>query len=77
MNTLEQSVGKFLSSFHILKNEEGKFYWHLKAANGEIVANGETYSNKADCDHAIGLVKLSKDAPVIDRTGKNGEIIIG
>ena len=47
------------------KSERDKFwYWHLKATNGEIIANGEGYNNEADCLKAIGLVKNSKDAPV-------------
>lgn len=39
--------------------------WRLVAANNRIVANsGESYWNEADCDHAIGLVKTSYNAPV-------------
>ena len=39
--------------------------WHLKAANGRLIANsGESYHNKDDCLAAIELVKNSKSAPV-------------
>jgi uncharacterized protein YegP (UPF0339 family) len=41
------------------------WYWHLKAANSRIIADGaEGYVNKADCLAAIELVKNSKAAPV-------------
>ena len=32
------------------------WYWHLKSANHEIVANGEGYTTETGCLHAIGLV---------------------
>ncbi len=31
--------------------------WRLKAANHEIVAQGEGYRNKTDCLHAVNLLK--------------------
>ena len=36
-----------------------RWFWRLQAANGEVVAQGHTrgYANRADCDHAIGLVR--------------------
>jgi uncharacterized protein YegP (UPF0339 family) len=30
--------------------------WRLRAANGEIVAAGESYRNRDDCIHAVGLL---------------------
>lgn len=41
--------------------------WHLRAANHEIIASGESYHHKSDCEHAIGLVKGSYAAPVYER----------
>ena len=41
------------------------YRWRLKAANHRIIADsGEGYQNKADCLHAISLVKGSFNAPV-------------
>lgn len=37
-------------------------YWHLKAVNGEKIAQGEGYASKQHCLDAIKLVKSSKDA---------------
>lgn len=45
-----------------------QWYWHLKAANGERIAQGEGYKTKAACLHAIDLVKGSGAAPVINLT---------
>jgi uncharacterized protein YegP (UPF0339 family) len=36
---------------------QGIWRWRLRAANGEIIANGEGYRNQQDCRHAIDLVK--------------------
>ena len=32
------------------------WYWRLRAANNEIIAQGEGYVNKADAQHVVGLV---------------------
>lgn len=41
-----------------------QWYWHLKAANGEIIAHGEGYVNKTDCERAVNLVmSTNKDTP--------------
>lgn len=41
-----------------------KWFWHLKAGNGEIIASGEGYSRKADAIRAIELVQGSGVAVV-------------
>lgn len=43
-----------------------RWRWRLRAGNHEIVAQGEDYRNRADCEHAIGLVQHSGGAPVRD-----------
>ena len=47
--------------------QNGQWYWHLLAPNHKIIAQGEGYHNKADCLHAIDLVKMSYSAPVYER----------
>lgn len=37
--------------------EKGGWRWRFVADNGKIVASGEAYVNKADCLHAIALLK--------------------
>jgi uncharacterized protein YegP (UPF0339 family) len=35
--------------FEISKDKAGKFRFHLKAANGEIIAASQAYETKAQC----------------------------
>jgi len=35
----------------------GEWRWRLRATNGEIIASGEGYHSRQDCEHAIALVK--------------------
>lgn len=44
-----------------------RWFWHLKAGNGEIVAQGQSYGTKADCSRAIDLVQASQIAVVEER----------
>jgi hypothetical protein len=43
--------------FEVKQGTDGLWYWHLKAANNEIVAQGEGYSRKADAYRAVGRLK--------------------
>lgn len=36
---------------------DGSWRWRLRAGNGEIIAQGEAYHNRADCLHAVSLIK--------------------
>lgn len=52
-----------LSKFEIYKDPAGRFYWRLKAPNGEIIAVSEAYESKAGCIKGIESVrKGSSDA---------------
>lgn len=54
--------------FALYKDTAGYWRWTLYAANNLKIANsGEGYWNKADCTHAINLVKGSGSAPVYER----------
>lgn len=48
--------------------QNSNWYWHLKAANGERIAQGEGYTTKANCLAAIKLIKSSGAAPEINLT---------
>lgn len=64
--------------FKVYKDKQGFWRWRLRAANNEIIASGEAYENKADCLHAISLVKASKDAPVVQAgTAATGAFVRG
>lgn len=40
---------------------QGQWRWRLRAGNHETIASGESYMNKADCVHAIDLIKGTQD----------------
>jgi uncharacterized protein YegP (UPF0339 family) len=54
--------------YEYFKAQTNNWYWRLKAANGEIVAQSEGYTTKANCLHAIALVKSSHSAPEVNLT---------
>lgn len=54
--------------FEYWKADNGNWYWHLKAANGEVIAQGEGYVKKDGATHAISLVKASANASVVNLT---------
>ena len=59
-----------MSKFQIYKDRKGEYRWHLRARNGEIIADSnEGYSRKASCKHGIDLVKQqAANAEVEDQT---------
>ncbi len=53
--------------FEVYKDKAGKFRFRLKAGNGEVIANSESYESKASCMNGIESVrKNSSDAPVVE-----------
>lgn len=46
------------SKFEIFKSSKNdQFYFHLKAANGQIILQSEGYTTKANCSNGIQSVK--------------------
>ncbi len=43
--------------FVIFLDTRRQYTWHLKAANGYIIANGESYTAKHNAEHCVNLVK--------------------
>jgi uncharacterized protein len=57
------------AKFEISRDKAGKFRFHLKAANGEIVAASQGYETKASAENGIQAVKTAAaDATVNDVT---------
>jgi len=53
----EKTMKKALT-FEVYKDKADEFRWRLKAANGQnIGSSGQGYSQKADCMHAIEVIK--------------------
>jgi uncharacterized protein len=56
-----------VSKFQLYKDRKGEYRWHLRARNGEIIADSnEGYSSKASCKHGIDLVKEQAASAVVE-----------
>jgi uncharacterized protein YegP (UPF0339 family) len=55
--------------FYLYKDAASQWRWTLYAANNKKIADsGESYWNKADCQHGIDLVKGTNHAtPVYEK----------
>ena len=42
--------------FHVFQDKRGGWVWHLKAANGRIIARGESHTRKQDAWRAVNTV---------------------
>lgn len=57
-----------MGRFEIIKGTNGQYYFHLKAANGEIILSSEGYTRKPSCNKGIKAVKRnSRDEQRFDR----------
>src|SRR3990170_9042506 len=54
--------------YQIFKDAADKFRFHLKAANGEIIAESEGYQTKEDCLRTVDVLKNSYNAEIEDLT---------
>lgn len=61
--------------FEIKKSTNGKYFFNLKAGNGQIILTSETYETKAACENGIESVrKNAADAGRFEkRESKNGD----
>ncbi|RZL75091.1 MAG: DUF1508 domain-containing protein [Rhodococcus sp. (in: high G+C Gram-positive bacteria)] len=57
------------AKFELFKDAAGKFRFHLKAANGEIIAASQGYTSKAAAQTGIASIKdNAPSAPTEDLT---------
>jgi uncharacterized protein len=62
-----RTAGKTASNYKLLQAVDGQWYFHLQAANGEVVAHSETYADKSNAQRAItSLVALLGSELVAD-----------
>ncbi len=54
------------AKFEIFKSKSGDFRFHLKAANGEIIASGQGYKSKAAAEKGIESVKTNAVAAKVE-----------
>lgn len=58
-----------MGKFEVFKGVDGKFYFRLKAENGEKIAQSEGYTTKQAALNGIAAVKsCSATAPAFDLT---------
>jgi len=57
------------AKFELFKGTVGQFRFHLKAANGEIIAASQGYTSKAAAQNGIDSIKANAaTAPTTDLT---------
>ncbi|HXO22883.1 MAG TPA: YegP family protein [Thermoanaerobaculia bacterium] len=63
------------AKFEIKKATDGQFYFHLKAANGELILASELYKAKSGAENGIASVKTNapQDARYDRRVAANGK----
>ncbi len=55
------------AKFEVYQDKAGGYRFRLKAANGEVVATGESYSSKAAAHQGCESVKrAAADAEIVD-----------
>jgi uncharacterized protein len=46
-----------VAKFEIYRDEGGEYRWRFRADNNEVVASGEGYGARDDCEDAVRLLK--------------------
>jgi uncharacterized protein len=54
------------AKFEITKDHAGKFRFHLKAPNGEIIAASQGYETKASAEKGIEAIKTHSPGAKVD-----------
>ncbi len=63
--------GSIAARYSVLAAADGKYFFHLKAANGAIIARGEMYASKTNAERGVATcVELLTGAPVATTTAK-------
>ena len=66
--TVEDGLKLSNPKYQILKDSSAEFRFHLKASNGEIIAESGSCSTKEDCLRTIDVIKNSCNAEIEDLT---------
>ncbi len=58
-----------MTRFEIYRDRSGEYRWRYCTDKNEVVASGEGYHFKNDCEHAVQLIKVqAPQAEVADKT---------
>ncbi len=66
--TVEDGPRIIHPKYQIFKDAAGEFRFHLKASNGEIIAESKGYKTKEECQSILDAVKSSCNAEIEDLT---------
>jgi uncharacterized protein YegP (UPF0339 family) len=55
-----------VAKFEIYRDAGGEYRWRFRANNNEVVASGEGYRSRGDCEHAIQLIKEQAPQAEVD-----------
>ncbi|MBL0184943.1 MAG: YegP family protein [Candidatus Obscuribacter sp.] len=65
-----------MSKFEIFVGSDDKFYFHLKADNGEIIAASQGYTSKQSAELGIDAIRrIAAQAAVLDLTQEQTQIL--
>ena len=53
--------------FEIYEDKAGEFRWHLKAGNGEIIAQGQAYPSEDGARRAVETVRSTAAESVVQQ----------
>ncbi len=68
LDFLSNALLKRKGKYELLKSRDNKFYFVLKAPNGEIIATSEMYSSKQSAINGISSIKTNADSDIVDYT---------
>lgn len=66
MSEIYYDVDLIDPQFEIFKDEEGKFRFRLRAADGEVLCSSEGYTSKKECEERIEMVRLIAPGAVVE-----------
>jgi uncharacterized protein YegP (UPF0339 family) len=61
-----RGVRRRVAKFEIYRDAGGEYRWRLRADNNEVVASGEGYRSRDDCEHAVQLIKEQAPQAEVD-----------
>ncbi len=67
-STVENAPKLTNPKYQIFKDTAGEFRFHLKASNGEIIAESKGYGAKEECQRVLDAVRNSCNAEIEDST---------
>lgn len=64
------------AEFRIYEDQDGQYYWHLRAASGRVIAcSGQAYKSKYWCVQDVNWLRGNADLiAVYDQTGESRQI---